>query len=81
MKTFSINIHEFLKKFNQEYRFLYDNYDRVAGYEEAVDAFDAFLKSHGDFVGEFANYRGDLVTSDREAAAFMFALESLGALA
>ena len=29
MKTFSINIHEFLKKFNQEYRFLYDNYDRV----------------------------------------------------
>jgi hypothetical protein len=32
-------------------------------------------KKNGDFVGEFAKYRNDLVTSDREAAAFMFALE------
>lgn len=30
--------------------------------------------------GEFARYRGDIVTSDREAAAFSFALEALGAL-
>lgn len=81
MKTFSINIHEFLKKFNQEYRFLYDNCDRVAGYCEAVDAFDAFAPQHKVFVSEFVKYRGDFISSDREAAAFMFALESMGALA
>ena len=38
---------------------------------------DDFLKEHNDFVGEFVRYRGDFISSDREAAAFMFALESL----
>ena len=32
------------------------------------------------FVGEFVDFRHDIVSSDREAAAFMFALESMGAL-
>ena len=79
-----MNIHEFAKKFSEEYSFLYKNQDRVAGYREAVDAFDEYLK--GDvggfrkFVGEFAKYRNDIISSDREAAAFMFALESLGGL-
>ena len=79
-----MNIHEFAKKFSEEYTFLYKNQDRVAGYREAVDAFDEYLKNDiggfRKFVGEFANYRNDLITSDREAAAFMFALESLGGL-
>ena len=47
----------------------------MAGYEEAVNSFDEFVKTHGDFVGEFVKFRGDLVSSDREAAAFMFALD------
>lgn len=73
----NINIAEFLEKFNAEYKFLYDNYDRVAGYEEAVTAFDEeFLPNHKEFVGEFCKYRGDLITSDRECAAFMFAMEN-----
>lgn len=79
-----MNIHEFAKKFSEEYSFLYKNQDRVAGYREAVDAFDEYLKNDiggfRKFVGEFANYRNDLISSDREAAAFMFALESLGGL-
>ena len=41
----SINIHEFAKKFRQEYSFLYENRDRVAGYDEAVDAFDEYLEN------------------------------------
>ena len=71
----NINIEKFLKEFNDEYSFLYDNYDNVAGYMEAVEAFDEFIKNHKDFVVEFSLYRGDLVLSDREAAAFMFAME------
>lgn len=73
----NINIDTFTERFKKEYEFLYDNDDRVAGYSEAVAAFDDFLKEHNDFVGEFVRYRGDFISSDREAAAFMFALESL----
>ena len=73
----NINIKAFIKQFKKEYDFLYENNDCVAGYYEAVDAFDEFVSAHGDFVGEFAKYRGDFISSDREAAAFMFALESI----
>ena len=49
MAIHSINIHKFLDKFNEEYDFLYDNRDNVAGYEEAVMAGDEFIKKHPDF--------------------------------
>lgn len=75
-----LNIHDFSKRFSKEYKFLYDNRNNVAGYREAVDAFDDFAKAHGDFVCEFVKFRGDFISSDREAAAFMFALDSMGAL-
>lgn len=75
----NINIHNFMEQFHKEYNFLYDNRDYVAGYSEAVNAFDEFIKDEQNarFVGEFVNYRGDFISSDREAAAFMFALESM----
>ena len=80
----SINIHEFAKKFGQEYSFLYENRDRVAGFREAVDAFDEYLEKDiggfKKFVGEFVDFRKDFISSDREAAAFMFALESMGVI-
>ena len=80
----SININEFAKKFGQEYSFLYENRDCVAGFREAVDAFDEYLaKDVGGFkkfVGEFVDFRKDFISSDREAAAFMFALESMGGI-
>ena len=76
---YTVNIHEFNKRFNKEYEFLYDCEDEnnVPVYEEAVAEFDEFIKIHGDFVGEFAKFRGDFISSDREAAAFMFALASM----
>ena len=43
--------------------------------DEAVNAFDDFAKSHGNFIKEFVQYRRDFISSDREAAAFMFAME------
>ena len=74
-----INIEEFSKQFDKEYEFLYDNDDRVAGYMEAVSAFDEFATQHKKFISDFVKYRGDFISSDREAAAFMFALEKLDA--
>lgn len=73
----SINIYEFAKQFNKEYQFLYEH-DNVAGYDEAVDAFDEMMENEDfrRFVSGFVSYRQDLISSDREAAAFMFALES-----
>lgn len=71
----NINIDDFLLQFNKEYNFLYEN-NNVVGYEEAVTAFDEFVKIHKDFVCEFVTYRNDIISSDREAAAFMFALET-----
>ena len=76
MKTISISIEKFHKKFREEYQFLYDNYDRVAGYNEAVAEFDYRMNNDPAFnrmASEFAKYRQDYITSDREAAAYMFA--------
>lgn len=65
-----------LEDFNNEYDFLYSNRDRVAGYDEAVKAFDEFLATTEgkELVQKFVAYRGDIISSDREAASFMFAL-------
>lgn len=80
--TITVNIHEFKEQFDKEYAFLYDHDDNVAGYEEAVSAFDDALGNNDNFkrfVSEFCEYRKDPITSDREAGAFMFALEILTA--
>lgn len=73
----NIGMEKFCEQFQKEYNFLYDCRGYVAGYDEAVSAFDRFQIDHADFVREFAQYRGDVVSSDREAAAFMFALDVL----
>lgn len=72
----SVSIEKFLRKFQKEYKFLYDNYDNVAGFRDAVKEFD--FRIHHDIgfsrmVQEFARYRKDFISSDREAAAYMFA--------
>lgn len=76
-RILNIGMEKFCEQFQKEYNFLYDCRGYVAGYDEAVSAFDRFQADHADFVREFAQYRGDVVSSDREAAAFMFALDSL----
>ena len=72
----TINIKAFDEQFQKEYNFLYENDNNVAGYREAVTAFDEFLKENKNFVCDFVKYRGDFISIDREAAAFMFALSN-----
>lgn len=74
----NVNIREFSRIYAEEYEAMHNATGYVAGYDEAVTAFDEFCAAHGDFVGEFARYRGDYITSDREAAAFAFALDRMG---
>lgn len=73
----NISMEKFCEQFQKEYNFLYDCRGYVAGYDEAVSEFDRFQADHADFVRAFAQYRGDVFSSDREAAAFMFALNVL----
>ena len=47
---------------------------------EAVTRGDTYIKAHPDFVGRFCRYRGDYITSDREAAAFALTAEALKAI-
>lgn len=76
----SVNMDDFAKQYSKEYQFLYDNNDNVAGYREAVDAFEEDMKhpKFQEFVGKFITHRGDLLSSDREVAAFEFACEEFG---
>lgn len=76
--VYNINIKDFLNKFNDNYDFLYDSNaqgSEVAGQREAAMAFDDFVKDNREFVREFVRYRGDFISSDREAAAFMFTID------
>lgn len=71
----NIPIAEFSKAFGEAYAYCYENRDQVPGYSEALKFGDDFMKKHPDFVAEFAKYRSDYITSDREVVAFAFALE------
>lgn len=76
--VYNFDISDFLTKFNSNYDFIYDANNlgkEVAGQREATAAFDDFVKQYRDFVYEFVNYRGDFISSDREAAAFMFTMD------
>jgi len=73
----SENLARLLNQFNKEYAFLYDNRDNVAGFSEAVTAFNNMTTEEKAVCNMFCKYRGDLITSDREAAAFIFALDAV----
>ena len=76
------DVKKILKKFHEEYDFLYENYDRVSGYNEALESWDDYIKkqSFKDLVGKLNKARMDIFSSDREIVALMFALDDLGYL-
>lgn len=84
MNLYSINLDTFNDLFEKEYERLYDNHDNIAGFEEAWQTFDISIKrdkSMVDFLNRFNKFRQDLISSDREAAAFMFALADITEIA
>ena len=72
----NINMRKLLERFKEEYDFLYERNDDVEGYAEAVEAFDSFIENpaNKEMLMAFNERRGDIISSDREAAAFMRAL-------
>lgn len=79
-KVINFNLKEFLEEFQKTYMDLYNNW-QPADYRDLVQAFDRFVEneSNAAFVGEFAFFRGDFISSDREAAAFMATMKRLDA--
>ena len=71
---------EFDQEFNAAYNMLYEYGDAGEAYASAVKDFDQEMEKHGrlwERAQYIANYRLDIVTSDREAAAFMIAYKKL----
>jgi len=67
-------------EFNAAYEFLYEYGDTTPAYDAAVADFDNEMQKRGkvwEVAQYLANYRLDLITSDREAAAFMIAYKKL----
>lgn len=65
----------------ENYIYLYNNYDNYNFYDEAIEIFDNYFEvAHKDFLAAFANYRGDFISSDREIVAFISALYETGTL-
>jgi len=71
---------ELLNAFGQEYERLYNSRDNAPGYRDAVAWFDAHQEDPGvvEHRNALIRERQDLLSSDREAAAFVFACRSLG---
>lgn len=78
-KKVEINIVEFIKKFDELYDWLYDygNEDEI---DEAAQDFDRMVNENEPFknlVTKFVEYRKDVISSDREAAAFIGTFEEM----
>lgn len=82
----NINFKKILKKFGENYDFIYDAQvegKEVAGYHDALNYFDDMMDNNTffvDFIRKLVDIRGDFFSSDREIVALMFALEDLGLL-
>ena len=72
---------ELITLFNETYEYIYEsqaNGRYVVGYDEALALGDKLIKRRHPLVAEFAKARQDILSSDREVAAFAFAASELG---
>lgn len=74
---FGIPVKDLLERFNYWYENFYNMNDHIKGFEEAVEEFGNRLNDEAfqDAIKKFNNERIDFISSDREAAAFVFALK------
>lgn len=67
------------EKIGSYYDRLYEGDASLTAFEKvACAAGDDFIKNNPDYTGLVANFRGDYISSDRETAAFAFALADMG---
>lgn len=67
------------EKFIEYYDTLYEQGNNtVEGYNLAIAVGDEYIQKNPIFVGQFNKLRGDIISSDREMAAFAFALADCG---
>lgn len=72
---------EINEKFAEYYDTLYEQgNDTIEGYNLAVNVGDEYIQKNPIFVGQFNKIRGDIISSDREMAAFAFALADCGVI-
>lgn len=70
---------KFDKRFHSVYNYLYDTADRIRTQQivnTAANTFDTCMKTSAKFkllASVYCNHRGDLLTSDRECAAYVLA--------
>lgn len=60
------------REFAHMYSYLYDSDDEVDGYRSALAYGDQLINDHHPVIKQFAEYREDVLSSDREVAAFGF---------
>lgn len=65
-------------RFDANYDMLYDAHDDVPAYDTAIAIGDEYIRNDPDFINQFNEIRGDIISSDRETAAFAFALVDVG---
>ena len=82
MNATKINIHKFSELFAEIYDYLYNTRSAYDAQMEraAAEKFDNAMKTSANFrafVSEYVDFRKDFISSDREAAAFVLALDTL----
>lgn len=76
-----IDMEKFVDAFKDVYHQLYEaegNGQFIEGYDEAVAKGEAYIASHSELFKEFVRVRGDILSSDRELAAFAMTLDKFG---
>ena len=73
----NVTIEEFCKQFSFDYNLLYESEEinKNLNYSDKVNIFDRCLHSFKDILSEYVKYEGDFISSDRESAAFIMAIE------
>lgn len=73
----NVTIEEFCKQFSFDYNLLYESEEinKSLNYSDKVNIFDRCLHSFKDILTEYVKYEGDFISSDRESAAFIMAIE------
>ena len=71
-----------LDSFDKYYDTLYKYGDSsLSNYDDAMANGDAFMRGHTEFMSALTSIRSDFISSDREMAAFGYALADLGVIA